>query len=256
LMANGLSSRRGWVISMNGGLRHKRGLLPIITLILELGILANYLESTSADPNHGCLCQRFVDIGATQIALVPLRMHQYHKSPNAGDIPDDNTRSNLRLRGGVSSGDLNVSNHANISGSVSESLEGDVGMDDDDSLTDDELMSLGRQCHTSKDFSGAATYFSQLVQRQARTRQFLSVAIFMQTPKCCSQCSQPTNSVRFPSYHRRCRGTENSPSTALRRTCSTEQPSPWRPSRSANAACHACAHRRESTPSSSPARRA
>lgn len=39
-------------------------------------------------------------------------------------------------------------------------------LDDDSSLSDEHLISLGRKSLDSKDFSGAAAYFSSLVQRQ------------------------------------------------------------------------------------------
>ncbi len=134
---------------------------PFILCLFELAILASYCESTSADPYTGCLFQRFV----------PLRMHLKPKSQKADAIVQQNgVGSLLSLRGGISLRDTNVSMHAGVSRLVSQdSLEGDLGMEGDDPLTDDELLSLGRLCHASKDFSGAATYFSQLVQRQAST---------------------------------------------------------------------------------------
>ena len=165
-MATGQSSRPGRFTSINGCLRYRSGIPPVILCFLEFGMLANNLESTSADPNHKCLFQH----------VVPLRMrldsYRLHRSPKADIMQENGVELLLRLRGGVSLSDTNVNNHGNVSGTVSQdSLEGDLGMEDDDSLTDDELLSLGRQCHTNKDFSGAATYFSQLVERQVRKRQ-------------------------------------------------------------------------------------
>ena len=114
--------------------------------------------------SDGCLMNRHLSLTLSTGFVLQLRGGQARgkgdlSSTTAKDNPSDPLQS--------------VQNESEIESS--EQYSSEVRAEQDATLSDADLLSLGRNFLDSKDFSGAAAYFSHLVERQVCTVQHLGV---------------------------------------------------------------------------------
>ena len=167
-------------------------------------------------------------------------------------------RIRLKLRGGEGEDDSNLvvneidtknrdpfSANETIDSGSSSTKRSDSPLAEDESLSEKELLALGRQSLDCKDFSGAATYLSQLVQRQAQIISFDSLSLENILASIPSHGLQRVD-IRVCLHNRRCRGTVSCRNTVPRATSCMARLWLWKLSRCFGARTRGAALARES----------